>query len=161
MYHIFTCHNNTALLLCAQFHSDHFATTWMRAEWNYHRFWITMEKSFVKWAPGQRTRNIIFIPQTLERWTLSAEFSQRIGKAISNNRSILKKMHFRYLCTNIWKALKRQNFTHGDNKVLCKSFTSVSSKLIKILPDNSTGRVKLPGTGSGNCLVLGKKSHCL
>ena len=37
---------------CAKFHCDHFATTNMRAEWNFHRIWVTMEKPFVKWAPG-------------------------------------------------------------------------------------------------------------
>ena len=37
-------------LPCAKFHSNHFTTTWMRAEWNFLRIWIMMEKSFMKWA---------------------------------------------------------------------------------------------------------------
>ena len=47
-----TCHDSTAVVPCAKFHGDHCTTTWMRAEWNFHRIWITMEKPFVKWAPG-------------------------------------------------------------------------------------------------------------
>ena len=43
-----TCHDSTAVLPCAKFHSDQFVSTWMNAEWTFHRIWITMEKSFVK-----------------------------------------------------------------------------------------------------------------
>ena len=48
-YHIATklctCHDSTAVMLCAKFRSDHF-TAWMKAEWNSH----SMKISFVKWA---------------------------------------------------------------------------------------------------------------
>ena len=37
-----------------KFLSDHFTTTWMRAERNFHQMLITMEKSFVKWVPGHQ-----------------------------------------------------------------------------------------------------------
>ena len=47
-----TKHDSTTVKLCEKFPSDHFKTTWMREEWIFHRIWITMEKSFVKWAPG-------------------------------------------------------------------------------------------------------------
>ena len=60
-YHIATkfctCHDSTAVVPCAKFHSDHFMTSWMRAVWNFHRIWITMEKSFVKWAPDSLHSN--------------------------------------------------------------------------------------------------------
>ena len=39
-------------MTCAKFHSDHFTTTWMRIEWNFHPVWIKMEKLLMKWAPG-------------------------------------------------------------------------------------------------------------
>ena len=46
-----TCHDSTAVLSCAKFHSDHFITAWKRAEWTSHWIWITMEKSFIKRPP--------------------------------------------------------------------------------------------------------------
>ena len=51
-YKMCTCHDNTAIVSCAKLHSDHFVTPWMSTEWNLLRIWITMEKSFVKWARG-------------------------------------------------------------------------------------------------------------
>ena len=42
----------TEQLSCAKFHIDHFITTWMRAEPNFHWIWITIENSFMNWAPG-------------------------------------------------------------------------------------------------------------
>ena len=47
-----TCHDSIAVVPCAQFRSDHLTTTQMGSEWNFHRIWITMENSFMKWAPG-------------------------------------------------------------------------------------------------------------
>ena len=40
---ICTCHDSTAVVPGTSCHSDHFTTTWMIAEWNLHRIWITME----------------------------------------------------------------------------------------------------------------------
>ena len=42
---------------CAKFHSDHLTSILMRVEWNCGRIWITMEKSFVKRAPGPYFRH--------------------------------------------------------------------------------------------------------
>ena len=54
-YHITTilciCHNSKIVITCAKFHSSHFVTTWMSAEWNFYRIWIMLGKSFVEWAP--------------------------------------------------------------------------------------------------------------
>ena len=51
-YHITTifctCDYSMVIMQCAKFHSDHLM--WIRAEWNFHKIWITMEKSYVKWA---------------------------------------------------------------------------------------------------------------
>ena len=44
-------HAMTADVHCTKFHSNHFTISWMRAEWNFHRILITIEKSFVKGAP--------------------------------------------------------------------------------------------------------------
>ena len=38
-----TCHDISAVVPCVNFHNDHFITTWMRAEWNFHPNRITME----------------------------------------------------------------------------------------------------------------------
>ena len=46
-----TCHDSTAVMPYAKFHSDQFPTTWMRAEWHFHRICITMEKWLLNWAP--------------------------------------------------------------------------------------------------------------
>ena len=64
-----TCHESTAVVPCAKFHSNHFRITSMRLEWNFHRIWITMEKSFVKWASGARFTNDI-LPAIQTRWKL-------------------------------------------------------------------------------------------
>ena len=46
-----TCHDSTAVVPCAKYHSDHFTTTWMRADWNFNRIWITMEKIVHEMSP--------------------------------------------------------------------------------------------------------------
>ena len=46
-----TCHKSTAVVPCAKFYCDLCTTTWMGAEWSFHRIWIEMEKLFVKWSP--------------------------------------------------------------------------------------------------------------
>ena len=43
-YHMATKFRSTVVVPCAKFFSDHFTITWMTAEWNFHRIWITMEK---------------------------------------------------------------------------------------------------------------------
>ena len=35
------------------FFCDMVISNWIRAKWNFHRIWIVMEKSLVKWAPVQ------------------------------------------------------------------------------------------------------------
>ena len=42
--HTPSCHVSTAIISCAKFNSNHFTTTWMRAELNIYRFWIMTEK---------------------------------------------------------------------------------------------------------------------
>ena len=39
-----------AVVPCVKFYSDDFIATWIRAEWNFYRIWITLERSFVKFA---------------------------------------------------------------------------------------------------------------
>ena len=46
-----TCHNSTAVVPCAKFHSDHFNTNPTREEWHFHRTWIIMDKLFKKMGP--------------------------------------------------------------------------------------------------------------
>ena len=43
-----TWHDNRAAVPSA---NDYFTITWMKVEWNCHRIWITMEKSFMKRVP--------------------------------------------------------------------------------------------------------------
>ena len=65
-----TCHNSTAIVPCARFHSDHLSKNLMRVEWNFHRIWITMEKSFVKWTPvHQWPVNLLGIVSGVVRFT--------------------------------------------------------------------------------------------
>ena len=55
-YHIATTfctfQDSTAVVPCAQFHSDNFTATWMRARWYFPQIW--MKESFIEWAPGFR-----------------------------------------------------------------------------------------------------------
>ena len=55
LYGFISLHNYahaTTVVPCAAFHSDHITTTWMRTGWNFHRIWILMGTSFVKWVPS-------------------------------------------------------------------------------------------------------------
>ena len=49
----YLAHGTTARLscvACAKFCCDMVISYWIRAKWNFHRIWIVMEKSLVKWA---------------------------------------------------------------------------------------------------------------
>ena len=43
-----SCHDNTAVVPCTKFCSDHCIKIEMRVKWNFHRIWIAMEKPLVK-----------------------------------------------------------------------------------------------------------------
>ena len=47
-----TWHDGWAVMACAKFCCDMITSNWIRAKWNFHRIWIVMEKSLVKWVPG-------------------------------------------------------------------------------------------------------------
>ena len=45
-------HDNAAVLPCAKFHSNHFTTTWMGAEWIFHQIWnIIWKKNLCEMDP--------------------------------------------------------------------------------------------------------------
>ena len=46
-----TWHNSWAVVACAKFCCDMITSYWTRAKCNFHRIWIVMEKSLVKWVP--------------------------------------------------------------------------------------------------------------
>ena len=46
-----TWHDSWAVVACAKFCCDMVISNWKRAKWNFHRIWIVMEKSLVKWVP--------------------------------------------------------------------------------------------------------------
>ena len=43
-----TWHDSLAVVPCAKFWSDYFIGIWKKHLWNFHRIWITLEKSLVK-----------------------------------------------------------------------------------------------------------------
>ena len=47
-----TWHDSWAVVACAKFCRDMITSNWIKAKWNFHRIWIVMEKSLVKWVPG-------------------------------------------------------------------------------------------------------------
>ena len=49
-----TWHDSWAVVACAKFCRDIIISNWIRAKWNFHRIWIVMEKSLVKWVPGSK-----------------------------------------------------------------------------------------------------------
>ena len=49
-----TWHDSWAVVACAKFCCDMVISNWIRAKWNFHRIWIVMEKSLVKWVPAQQ-----------------------------------------------------------------------------------------------------------
>ena len=44
-----TCHDSTAVVPCTKFCSDHCIRIDVRVKHNFHRIWIAMEKTLVKW----------------------------------------------------------------------------------------------------------------
>ena len=48
---VHTCHDITAVVPCAKFHSYHLTTVLMRTKWNFHSIWIKKENLYMKWAP--------------------------------------------------------------------------------------------------------------
>ena len=46
-----TWHDSWAVVACAKFCCDMINCNWIRAKWFFHRIWIVMEKSLVKWVP--------------------------------------------------------------------------------------------------------------
>ena len=38
-----TCHESLVVVPCAKSNSHHFAITWLRPKWMFHRIWITVE----------------------------------------------------------------------------------------------------------------------
>ena len=50
-----TWHDSLAVVACAKFCCDMINCNWIRAKWIFHRIWIVMEKSLVKWVPDTYT----------------------------------------------------------------------------------------------------------
>ena len=46
-----TWHDSWAVVACAKFCCDMINCNWIRAKWIFHRIWIMMENSLVKWVP--------------------------------------------------------------------------------------------------------------
>ena len=98
-YHDSCCHDSTAAVPCTTFHNDHFTTTRMRAEWNFDRFWITMEKSFVKWAPFWQN-----VP-SWKSWWLNKQVYCRCPRTWNSDMiNQIKLMYWRIFCLNIFEC---------------------------------------------------------
>ena len=54
-----TWHDSWAVMACAKFCCDMITSNWIRAKCNFHRIWIVMEKSLVKWVPGTHVSNAL------------------------------------------------------------------------------------------------------
>ena len=52
---------------CRAMYIEHSITPWMKGEWNSHRIWISMVKSFVNWTPRPE------LNQDFACWGLSHE----------------------------------------------------------------------------------------
>ena len=56
-----TWYDSWAVVACAKFCCDMINCNWIRAKWIFHRIWIVMEKSLVKWVPGFKISNWIHL----------------------------------------------------------------------------------------------------
>ena len=63
-----TCHDSTAVVPCTWFHYDNFDTTWMNAEWHFHRIWITMDKVFHEMDPSTTHDYVTIIQCAVLMW---------------------------------------------------------------------------------------------
>ena len=57
-----TWHDSWAVVACAKFCRDMITSNWIKAKWNFHRIWIVMEKSLVKWVPAPYVRGFNWWP---------------------------------------------------------------------------------------------------
>ena len=54
-----TWHDSWAVVACAKFCCDMITSNWITAKWNFHRIWIVMEKSLVKWVPNPHVSHFV------------------------------------------------------------------------------------------------------
>ena len=52
-----TWYDSWAVVACAKFWCDMINCNWIRAKWIFHRIWIVIEKSLVKWVPDPRPQS--------------------------------------------------------------------------------------------------------
>ena len=97
-YNVLHMPDSITIVPRAKLSSDHFITTWVAAEWNVHRTWITMENHFLKWA-GTQESVICDICMTL----------MTFGDVI---RSHVK-------CTSIWTAISKWKSESTSSVVIC------------------------------------------
>ena len=79
-----TWHDSWAVVACAKFCCDMVISNWIRAKWNFHRIWIVMEKSLVKWAPGLLT-HYWPLKRTNHWWLLAYLMDHGFGGFISQS----------------------------------------------------------------------------
>ena len=74
-----TWHDSWTVVACAKFCRDMIISNWIRAKWNFHRIWIVMEKSLVKWVPDMfksehDMHHIVLMHNEAELCNLQANF---------------------------------------------------------------------------------------
>ena len=50
-----TCHDSTAVVLCANICNDHCTQVCVKSKWISHQIWLTIERASVKWTPAHTT----------------------------------------------------------------------------------------------------------
>ena len=93
-----TCHNSTAVIPCAKFHSDHFTITWMRLEWTSHCIWITMEQSYNGPQYYMPTTTVILPLETMktDHWAACPGSGIYIHSGAIIRESNISRYHIQY-----------------------------------------------------------------
>ena len=89
-----TCHDSTAVVPCTKFCSDHCIRIEVRANRNFHRIWIAMEKPLVKRGPVCPIASISEVPH----WRRNDSRERRDAPLVKTDRNISSWEEFWYAC---------------------------------------------------------------
>ena len=108
-----TWHDSWAVVACAKFCCEMVISNWIRAKWNFHRIWIVMEKSLVKWAQVLMWNWILLGFQTwwklARKWPISAHFWHNVTLGRKAGSQIDTRDRHSFICSRNSPKWARQH----------------------------------------------------
>ena len=91
-----TCHHSTAVVLSAKFCSNRALELWMRVNWIFHQFRITIGKSSVKWARWSTLLGFLAIGQWNDCWCANERTRRDARIQIQIHKPLFSITHCRH-----------------------------------------------------------------